>query len=104
MGKEVTPVSMVIAKYLELLGFTNRDFLINNVAIRLLEGDQADGFHIEIHAKTAEVAQVLFGLDVYLLSIADKLLHCKEISIYFADKTKLPFRFPVKALRDIEPI
>lgn len=101
MGKQVTPVSLVIGKYLELLGFTNRDFLIDNVAIRIADGNQAEGFRLEIHAKTTEVAQVLFGLDGHLLSIADKLFNCKEITIYFADKTKLPFRFPVKALRDL---
>lgn len=101
MGKQITSVSLVIGKYLELLGFTNRDFLIDNVAIRIADGNQSEGFCIEIHAKTPEVAQVLFGLDIHLLAIADKLFNCKEITIYFADKTKLPFRFPVKALRDI---
>lgn len=101
MGKQVTPASLIIGKYLELLGFTNRDFLIDNVAIKIVDGNQSDGFRIEIHANTAEVAQVLFGLDVHLLAIADRLFNCKEISIYFADKNKLPFRFPVKALRDI---
>jgi hypothetical protein len=101
MGNEITPVSLVIGKYLELLGFTNRDFLVENVAIKITEGDETEGFHLEIHAKSVEVAQVLFGLDVHLLAIADKLFKCGEISIFFADKTKLPFRFPIKALRDL---
>lgn len=101
MGKQITPVSLIIGKYLELLGFTNRDFLIDNVAIRIVDGNQSEGFRLEIHAKTLEVAQVLFGLDIHLLSIADKLFNCKEIIIHFADKTKPPFCFPVKALRDL---
>jgi hypothetical protein len=101
MGTEITPASLVVGKYLELLGFTNRDFLINNVEIKIMGGNEVEGFCLEIHAKTVEVVQVLFGLDVHLVAIADRLFNCKEISIHFADKTKLPLRIPVQALRDI---